>query len=133
MSRRDLFSYHILIAQNLIALALALAGCGSSQFGGVHGRVTLDGEPLAGATVEFSPEGGSPAYGVTDQDGKYQLLFSSEQQGAPIGTNRVRITSFNEAEPRIKERVPLKYNRKSELTRDVGRGQQEFNFDLSTK
>lgn len=110
-----------------------LAGCGGAQFGSVSGKVTLDGEPLAGATVEFSPEGGSPAYGVTDEQGRYTLLFSADQKGAAVGQHRVRIFSFNEGRPREKERVPVKYNRQSDLVRDVKRGQQTFDFDLTTK
>ena len=117
----------------LLGVLLFLLGCGGQRFGNVSGKVTLDGEPLAGATVEFSPEGGSPAYGVTDEHGRYKLFFSSDQNGAPVGKHRVRITSFNEAKPRIKERVPLKYNRQSELTCEVAGGKQEFNFDLLTK
>ncbi len=120
-------------ASLLLVAFLALTSCSGNQFGGVSGTVLLDGKPLAGATVEFSPEGGSPAYGVTDEDGKYTLLWSADQQGAPIGLNRVRITSFNEGKPRIKERVPVKYNRQSELTREVGRGQQVFDFELFTQ
>ncbi len=114
-------------------VAVFLTGCGGSQFGGVHGRVTLDGQPLVGGTVEFSPEGGSPAYGVTDDEGRYKLLWSADQGGAPVGPNRVRITSFSEAKPRIKERVPIKYNRQTELIREVGDGEQVFDFELLTK
>lgn len=110
-----------------------MVGCGGEQFGNVSGKVTLDGQPLAGATVEFSPEGGSPAYGVTDEQGRYTLLFSADQKGAAVGNQRVRIFSFNEGRPREKERVPVKYNRQSELVRDVKRGQQTFDFDLLTK
>lgn len=117
----------------LLIAALSFAGCGGNQFGSVSGTVTLNGKPLAGATVEFSLAGGSPAYGVTDDEGRYKLLWSADQQGAPIGMNRVRITSFNEGKPRIKERVPVKYNRQSELTREVGRGQQVFDFELTTQ
>lgn len=120
-------------ASLLIVLLLTFTGCSSNQFGSVSGTVTLDGKPLSGATVEFSPADGSPAYGVTDEEGRYQLLWSADQQGAPLGLNRVRITSFSEAMPRIKERVPVKYNRQSELTREVGRGQQVFDFELSTQ
>lgn len=119
-------------ASLLVGVAF-LVGCGGEQFGNVSGKVTLDGQPLAGATVEFSPEGGSPAYGVTDEQGRYTLLFSADQKGAAVGNQRVRIFSFNEGRPREKERVPVKYNRQSELVRDVKRGQQTFDFDLLTK
>jgi hypothetical protein len=117
----------------VLAVITVCLGCGGDQFGDVTGKVTLDGEPLAGATVEFSPEGGSPAYGVTDPQGKYKLLFSSDQKGATVGSHRVRITSFNEAKPGQKERVPMKYNRKTDLVREVKSGNQTFDFDLFTK
>ncbi|WP_254511684.1 carboxypeptidase-like regulatory domain-containing protein [Anatilimnocola floriformis] len=116
----------------MLLLVLLCLGC-NSQFGDVTGKVTLDGAPLVGATVEFSPEGGSPAYGLTDEAGKYKLQWTAEQSGAQLGKHRVRITSFNEAKPRIKERVPLKYNRKSELTAEVSRGRQNFDFELVSK
>jgi hypothetical protein len=117
----------------LSVLCFLLTACSGDQYADVTGKVTLDGQPLVGGTVEFSPEGGSPAYGVTDEQGMYKLLFSSEQQGAPVGKHRVRITSFSEAKPRIKERVPVKYNRQSELTCEVRRGAQVHNFDLLTR
>jgi hypothetical protein len=116
-----------------LLLVVLFAGCGGAEFGGVKGQVTLDGVPLVGGTVEFHPEGGSPAYGVTDEQGMYELKWSSAQGGAPVGTNKVRITSFDESKPRIKERVPAKFNRQTELLREVGAGQQEFNFDLKSK
>ena len=119
------------LAATVLVLMLA-AGC-SDQYGGVSGRVTLDGEPLVGGTVEFSPAGGSPAYGVTDENGRYELMWTASQEGAPVGTNKVRITSFSEARPRAKERVPTKYNRQTELMREVGRGQQTFDFELTSK
>ena len=117
---------------SLLVLCL-FAGCSGEQFGDVTGKVTLDGEPLVGATVEFQPEDGSPAYGVTDERGNYKLLFSSDQQGAALGKHQVRIFSFNEGRPREKERVPVKYNRQSDLVREVKRGDQTFDFDLLTK
>ena len=54
-----------------LALSMSLAGCGNSPpLGTVSGRVTLDGQPLAETTVEFQPASGSPAYGVTDAEGR---------------------------------------------------------------
>jgi hypothetical protein len=82
--------------------------------------------------VQFQPDGGSPAFGVTDEQGRYELKWSADQGGAPVGKHKVRITSFDESKPRIKERVPVKFNRQSELIREVtGRG-QEINFDLKS-
>jgi hypothetical protein len=116
-----------------LVLLLALVGCGGPEFGNVHGTVTLDGEPLVGGTVQFQPDGGSPAFGVTDEKGHYKLDWSADQGGAPLGKHKVRITSFDESKPRIKERVPEKFNRHTELIREVGAGQQRFDFDLKSK
>jgi hypothetical protein len=117
----------------MTVVALLLGGCGSADFGAVSGRVTLGGEPLAGATVEFQPEEGAPAYGITDDDGRYTLRWSADQGGAPVGPVKVRITSFQESEPKIKERVPARYNRKTELVREVESGSQTFDFELEAK
>lgn len=116
----------------LILLTLLFIGCGS-PFGEVTGKVTLDGQPLPGATVEFSPADGSPAYGVTNEAGEYKLLWSSNQSGAQLGKHRVRITTFNEAKRHERERLPVRYNKKSELTAEVSSGNQVFNFDLVSK
>ncbi|QDU27574.1 hypothetical protein ETAA8_26620 [Anatilimnocola aggregata] len=117
-----------------LSSVLAFAtGCREADFGRVSGKVTLDGQPLEFCTVEFQPEGGSPAYGVTDEQGNYVLQFTNDQIGALVGKNVVRITSFRESKPRERERVPTKYNRQSELVRDVGPGNQTLNFDLVSK
>lgn len=51
---------------------VAFVGCGRSDLGQVTGRVTLDGEPLAGAFVEFVPTGGegSSSSGRTNERGE---------------------------------------------------------------
>jgi hypothetical protein len=59
----------------------------------VKGVVTLDGEPLAGATVLFLPEDnqGRPAQGLTAKDGTFHLATGSENGAAP-GTYKVLVT-----------------------------------------
>jgi len=45
----------------------------------VQGRVTIDGKPLAGKTVKFVPEPGTPGQGAgatTNAEGEYTLLVS---------------------------------------------------------
>ena len=62
-----------------ILLGLLLAGCGSEdELATVKGKVTLNGEPLEGATVQFQPtaEGGAPSSGQTDGKGRYELMFT---------------------------------------------------------
>jgi len=114
-------------------VALHLAGCGKAKFGSVSGRVTLDNQPLAHTTVEFQPAAGSPSYGVTDDRGYYTLQWSPEQSGAQVGEHTVRITSFDEGNRRQPERVPPRYNRQTDLRREVKPGHQQFDFDLTSK
>lgn len=73
---------------------LAAAACGgSAKPVKLSGRVTLDGEPLAGATVVFTPAdgGGNVASGRTDTDGEFRLTTFSINDGAVPGDYKVTI------------------------------------------
>ena len=66
---------------------VTVAGCGgNADLGTVAGVVTLDGQPLANATVEFIPtddgETRSSYDGTTDASGRYELYFSAGKAGA---------------------------------------------------
>src|SRR5687768_7145679 len=60
-------------------VALFAAGCSGrpKNFASkVTGKVTLGGQPLAGASVIFTPTAeGSPSAGRTDENGNYTLLW----------------------------------------------------------
>lgn len=59
----------------------------------VSGTVTLDGEPVAGAHIRFSPEGkGTAAFAETDTRGRYQLRTYDPGDGAIPGDYRVSVT-----------------------------------------
>src|SRR5207249_10048084 len=87
----------------------------------VTGKVTIGGQPLAGALVTFTPlEGGSPSSGRTDETGKYTLFWARvgrrQIEGAQIGENAVKISTYAEAAPTAKppiagapEKEPYKY------------------------
>jgi hypothetical protein len=124
-------------------LPLAMfAGCGSSgpNLATVSGRVTLDGDPVSSAMVMFQPDAsGSPSYGATDQDGRYELGYKRGQQGAMIGRHTVRIEAEKviagpNGEPMKRPKpVPSRYSTTSELKREVKPGQNVINFELTTK
>lgn len=119
----------------LAGLCSCLAGCGDDNFGRVTGVVTLDGEPLEGATVEFQPEEGSPSYGETDEEGRYELMFSPDKEGAVVGKHVVRISTYkivmkDDEKIELPEKIPAKYNSESTETREVQPGSQEINFDF---
>ena len=112
----------------LLAISfLPLLGCGgSSDVGRVEGVITLDGQPVADASVEFAPEGeGRPSTGMTDSNGHYELAYTATEMGAKVGKHSVVITtagmkpdaSGNLTE--VPETIPEKYNTKSELTVEV--------------
>ncbi len=59
----------------------------------VTGSITLDGEPLAGAHIRFSPETKGPAaFGVSDERGRYELRTYEPDDGAVPGKYGISIT-----------------------------------------
>jgi hypothetical protein len=101
----------------------------------VMGTVTLNGEPLAGASVVFQSESGHSAMGTTDSTGSYQLTAPGNQKGAVIGLNKVKISSKLDAPPgpNWKDPIPARYNSASELSAQVNPGPNSFNFALERK
>jgi hypothetical protein len=56
------------------------------------GIVTLDGNPVEGATVTFEPvSGGRPCFGITDMEGRYKITSYEEGDGAPVGDHYVSV------------------------------------------
>src|SRR5262249_36492736 len=72
------------LSRGLVAVALALSGAGCSDKVRVKGVVTLDGNPVQGATVTFIPDGrsGQSATGITQEDGSFRLTTLKENDGA---------------------------------------------------
>ena len=116
-----------------------MAGCGSEDgLAKVKGKVTLNGRPLEGATVEFQPaaERGAPSAGATDAKGRYELMYTFDVPGAMPGEHVVSIRTAeicfdgqgNEFER--EERVPPKYNTHTELKRTVVPGRNTIDFEL---
>lgn len=79
--------------------ALTWLGCGSSvRTVPVEGTVTLDGAPLPGVAVNFTPIGsvgavGPGSSGVTDEKGRFSLTTVGDRRrrGAVIGKHRVTL------------------------------------------
>jgi hypothetical protein len=74
--------------------AVALAGCGGGgATSPVTGVVTLDGKPLAGASIQFVPQGsGRDATGETDKDGAFVMSTFKPRDGVVPGTYKVVIS-----------------------------------------
>ena len=128
-----------------VALACAVqlfVGCGQEvQIATVKGQVVMDGNPVAGALVVFQPEHGRPSNGKTDDQGQYELNYSQSEKGAVVGLHSVRITTGQAAstsegkvvQAAVPEKLPARYNSKSELTADVTAGDNEVDFTLESK
>ena len=118
-----------------VVAMMLLVGCRESgpEVAPVTGVVTLDGRPLAFADVTFQAEGKSPGVGRTDKDGRYELMYKRGVVGAPIGPNRVSITTSSEL-VRNPPRIPARYNTESELTREILAGEDNvFDFELKSE
>lgn len=115
----------------------------------VTGTVTLDGQPLANAQIQFSANkmpDSSFAYGVTDSSGQYRMRLDTYHTGVLPGYKVVRIWTtlrgpgINELlkqtgglTPAGKEIVPTRYNQQSELSVTVEQnGRHTFDFDLQS-
>ena len=128
----------------MLAAFSLVAGCLSRgpAVGRVEGTVTLDGIPLGGAKVIFTPvEGGRSSMAVTDGSGRYELEFGPGMKGALVGKHKVSISTFEAGETddsgklvgHVPERVPAKYNRDSILTAEVKAGSQVIDFKLESR
>jgi hypothetical protein len=137
----------------LIGLVVISAfGCGGTRFAPVSGKVMMDGKPLPNASVTFTPvaqpgstEAGVSSTGKTNQNGEYSLTAATGKSGAQVGQHVVSISVLNpqigegdERPPRggwpLANKVPVKYNEKSELTYDVpSGGGTNADFTLSSK
>jgi len=123
-------------AAALCVFILVFCGCSQSdrpRLGTVHGRVTLDGKPLADACVGFKPSGPFRASSAnTDAQGHYELVYIRDIKGAAIGKHQVFFSTNNPLHHNV-EIVPAKYNKQTTLEAEVKAGDNELNFDLTSK
>ena len=137
----------VLMGATVGVVALA-AGCDNGPtVAPVSGKVTFDGKPLAGATINFQPNdtkkltSGPGSFAVTGEDGRYvlQLVATKKQPGAVLGLHQVLISKPAREVAADKDDIspdllPAKYNKKSALTFDVTAGGTEAaDFDLKSK
>lgn len=128
-----------------------IAGCGGEfQMARVSGVVTLDGEPLQNANIQFQPQRsgdsmvvGPTSFGTTDSNGRYTLETRKHGGGAVVGKHLVSMSTFDQrmvdpqnsdrTEVLAEERVPARYRAPSELQFEVPRrGTSDANFELTT-
>lgn len=144
-----------LIPGLLVVGMLLVAGCSrrGPALAQVKGTVLYDGQPLAGATVSFVPDGskgtkGRMAIGVTGADGRFSLRSFAPDDGAVTGFHNVSIAAMDSVPedpapqpngqpgptPPLKSRIPARYNdpATSGFSAEVKAGTaNEFEFKLT--
>ncbi|MBM4094448.1 MAG: hypothetical protein FJ276_34355 [Planctomycetes bacterium] len=146
----------------LVWLAVAVAACSSCGTpkppATVEGTLRHNGVPLDNCLIGFFPEQGSSgkwghAAGLTDQQGRFRLHNSQQQEGLDVGTHRVTIQDMSvstgvqrrdhgtvdqgELEERARtavrhSRVPLEYSSLAgtSLKKEVRPGHQVIDLEL---
>ena len=146
IKRNPLLSRAVVLLTSAVTFA-AWAGCSSRPrdqppLGRVSGRVTLDGQPLPGVEVNFAPMSGRSSGGITDDQGRYSLVYVGATNGAKVGKHTVFIAwppdesdgAVNSAQKsRARPRIPARYNQKTTLSADVTAGSNTFDFALESK
>ncbi len=129
----------------MLGACLSLVGCGgekekgAQKLGAVTGKVTLDGNPVADATVTFTSEKNLTSIGTTDATGKYTATFGPTA-GVVLGENTVKITvsakQEHDANGAVKmvaaTVIPEKYNTSTTLKVTVKAGANTHDFDLKS-
>jgi hypothetical protein len=162
-SERRFFEMLRSVMLGLCCGLLSINGCGPGgpTLAPVKGVVKLDGEPKSKLLVTFTPTaGGQQALGTTNENGEFQLNTNG-RKGALLGEHKVSITTVKDApaaapssaasgpsggdayknQARIapaefklpKELIPDKYNKNTELVRQVEGSGNNFDFDLKIK
>ena len=149
----------LILTASFLLIFPCVSGCGNAKFSTsfVEGVITLDGAPLDGAVVKFSPksDGGGAVYaqGQTNSNGRY-LLTAMQGGGADKGTTPgeyVVLVAKTETRKLDKPRelmgggppvteetvsvLPKVYNdnRAAKLSATVVSGKNKFDFDLDSK
>jgi len=136
---------HLPAAMIMLMVALE-AGCGPLRPAllPAEGVVTLDGKPLANASLVFQPKaGGRPASGRTDASGRFKMGTYTPQDGVLPGEHTVTITAIESigpppapgSQPKVRWVTPTRYSRADEsgLSATVAAGSKTFTFNLSSE
>jgi len=101
-----------LLALGLLFAVIVAAGCGGMAK--VEGVVTLDGKPVPGALVIFSPQGGTgdSADGFTDTSGKFTLATKGKA-GVKAGTYKVTVSKADTSKEPMKPEDAMKMMKKA--------------------
>jgi hypothetical protein len=119
------------LAACLLAGVLAAAvGCSGRGFAEVTGTVRVDGKPVQGAFVTFTPDepGIQRGVGSTNAEGRYRVIRPGSRFGAAIGANTVSVTGGDQGRS-----LPESVSAESTLKFEVKSGRNVFDIDIPAK
>ncbi len=130
-------------------VAAMIAGCSNNDLNlaSVSGHVTLDGQPVPGVLVTYKPRElqGTTSYGLTNDSGEYQLMYTRTSAGALPGDYEVSLTpppvaskseraeleATGEAPLSTPPALPARYQQAGILTATVKAGPNTIDFQLT--
>ncbi|WP_350212981.1 hypothetical protein [Botrimarina sp.] len=123
-------------AIGLLSLASLMLGCSDGRPTRVKasGRVMIDGEPLKHGSVLFVPDGGRPAAGAIDSDGRFFLTCFEPGDGIIPGKYQVQVKGTEPiGEDAQRWHAPMKYAnpRTSGIEREVNESTDALLIELT--
>lgn len=132
---------------NMLLLASVLVGCSEPARNRaiVYGQVKIDGQPVEAGSINFMPTSGNtgPTAGGSIEHGSYRIEL---QKGVVLGKNRVELRAnrktgrkvpspfgSNDTIDELVDAFPSEYNSNSTLVREISRGENHLDFDLTSK
>ena len=132
-------SFRLSSARPVAALLLVVGlcgGCGGNGVAKVHGKVSLDGQPVANGSVNFMPVGGKgQTAGGVIKDGKYSAEVPYGSMRVEIRAPKAVAASKPTAGPsnaRFMEMIPPQFNSQSKLVKEINSSTSEIDFDLKS-
>lgn len=119
----------------VVAITPWIGGCWGPGFGvaEVTGTVTIDGKPRKGLMVVFAPNDGQattlpPAYGFTNDEGRYRAIRPGSKPGAVVGPTTIQVLTFDGNTLTVNGRpVP-----NTEIPKEIVRGANVVDIDLKS-
>lgn len=132
--------FNQLFRLSIVLLAFALlsaAGCGDGKPKrvAVSGQVLIDGEPVKGGSIQFIPEGARPSSGDLDENGRFTLRCFDKDDGAVVGTHRVKIAARAMEGDKLRWYAPEEYADldKADLTVEITEPTDSLVIELTWK
>jgi hypothetical protein len=90
MDRFSMVRRALAVLTVLVSLSV-LTGCQKGEAVPVTGVLKWQGKPLPRYLITFQPEKGRPSVAVSDDNGRFEMVYTDEQNGVVPGKHRVYV------------------------------------------